>query len=142
MKRSSLVICCFVARAVFAQTTTFQDKDFATGWTTTTLTGTVPATATATGAQVLTGGTGSTAPFRQVQHTGYNVIFAAHVHQPSTYDPATGEIVSIDYSYDLLGISLPPGQAVAYRLLLLQNGSYYTAPNDQVITNTWTTIPV
>jgi len=134
-----LFIFLSLASSAFAQT--YHDEDFAAGWTTSILIKTPPS-ATASATTVATGGTGSTPAYRQVDHSNYNSIFVAHVHQPSTYNPATGQVSSIDYSYDLLGIGLPAGSAVAYRLLLVQNGSYYTGPLDQIFGNNWTAFPL
>jgi len=129
--------CFFLAFPAFAQT--YQDADFGSGWTTSTLVAAPPG-ATATATRLPTGGFGPTSPFRRVVHANYTSIFAAHVNQTATYDLSMGEIASIVYSYDLLGVDLPSTQAVSYRLLLLQNGSFYSGPNDQVSTNTWITI--
>ena len=143
-KRSMFVIAhlCFASAAL---SQTFQDAKFSSGWTLTVLSQS-PNTATASATVVAIGGAGPSfppSPYRRVEHLNYNLIVVAHEHLPSIYDPSTGPITSIDYSYDLMGIGLPGGgQAVAYRLLLVQNGSYYAGPTDSVSTNTWTTIPL
>jgi hypothetical protein len=129
-----------IASFAFSQPT-FQDADFATGWTTTLLTK-VPATASAPASVVTTGGVGLTPAFRQVQHSNYNFIVAAHSNQLATYNPANGAIASLDYSYDIRGIGVPAASAVGFRLLVLQNGTAYGAPYDQVFGSAWLTVPV
>jgi hypothetical protein len=136
-----IFLCLYLASSAAAQSN-FQDANFSSGWSTTVLSGQLPASATAVATTVPTGGTGPTPPYRKVEHLNYNLIFAAHVHQPSIYDPATGAITSIDYSYDLLGFKLEQDSlAVAYRLLLVQNGTYYTGPTDQITFDRWTSFP-
>jgi hypothetical protein len=138
--RSMLLVVahlCFVSIA-FGQPT-FLDVDFNAGWTHTILAKT-PSTATLT-VTAMTAGGSVTPPYRRVEHLNFSSIVVAHVHLPSTYDPATGSVATISYSYDLLGISLPTGQAVAYRLLLVQSGSHYAGPNDAISAATWTGFP-
>jgi hypothetical protein len=120
---------------------TFQDADFTTGWTTTILTKS-PASASALPAVIAAGGIGATPAFRQVQHANYNLIVAAHINQVSTYNPANGAIGSLDYSYDIRGIGVPTKAAVAFRLLVMQNGTAYGTPYDQVFGSTWVTVPI
>lgn len=68
------------------------------------------------------------------------MIFVAHVYQPFVYDPVSqGAIGTLSYSYDLRHYNPPNGQAVAYKLLILQNNTYYVGPLDSIFTNAWQT---
>lgn len=78
--------------------------------------------------------------YRRVTHT-YDTgdIFVAHLRGGAVYNPATqAPNCTIAYSYDVIHFNPPPSQAVAYSLLLYQNGSYYWRPEDDVYDEVWT----
>lgn len=124
-----------------AATVTFTDGTFLdTSWTASKIVDTTAgATATFSTGQIASGG--NPGQFRQVVHT-YNAgdIFVAHLNTGAVYDPSVaGAIVSIDFSYDLIHLNPPAGQAVAYGLVLRQNDSYYyRSPLDTIFPATWT----
>lgn len=85
---------------------------------------------------------GNPGPDREVVHN-YSVggILVGHWNTTFTYDPSvSGAISTVIYSYDLIHINPPANQAVAYRLLILQGGNYYSTPaSDAIFPQTWTT---
>lgn len=117
----------------------FTDGAFA-GWTSSKIVDTTSG-ATATVVASVDTVAGNPAPSRRVVHTyGTGQISAAHLHPSAFYEPATmGSIGSLSYSYDARHFSPPAGQAVAYALLVLQNGTYYRGPIDNVLNDTWQT---
>jgi hypothetical protein len=130
-----LFMLLLLAPGAFAQT--YHDENFATDWLMTILNQS-PASATAFAKVVSSGGIGSTPAYRQVDHSNFDKIEVAHVYQQAMHDPAAGKISSIAYSYNITGIGLGSDRAVAYRLLLVQNGSYYISPIvDQVFGSSW-----
>lgn len=142
MVRSIVAAVALLAAATApAATVTFFDDTFAGGdWDATKIIDTTAgATATFGVTQVAAGG--NPGDFRQVTHV-YDAgdIFVGHVALGATYDPlATGAIASLGYSYDLIHIDPPPGQAVAYGIAFYQSGSWYsTAPLETTFTETWT----
>jgi hypothetical protein len=69
-------------------------------------------------------------------------IQVAHLNNLAIYDPASqGAIASINYSYDLRHYDPPSNQAVAYSLLILQNGIYYATSVDNIFTDSWQQFP-
>ena len=81
---------------------------------------------------------GNPAPGRSTKHTyGAGAIRVAHLSSNCFYPPASqGSLASITYSYDA---KLDVGSnQVAYRLILLQNNTYYIGPLDTVALDTWT----
>lgn len=130
-----------VVTAAPAATVTFSDGTFAGGdWDATKIIDTTAgATATFNATQVAAGG--NPGDFRQVTHI-YDAgnIFVGHLALGATYDPsASGAIVSLDYSYDLIHINPPPNQAVGYGIALYQTGSWYSsAPFDLIFPQVWT----
>jgi len=80
---------------------------------------------------------GNPAPGRTTQHTySAGFIRVAHLSSNCFYTPATqGSLASITYSYDArLNTG---GNQVAYRVLLLQNNTYYIGTLDTVSLDTW-----
>ena len=75
-------------------------------------------------------GNGTPAPGRTTQHNygaGGSAIRVAHLSSGCAYNPATqGPITTISYKYDAK--VAPGGGSVAYRMLVLQNGTYYIGP--------------
>jgi hypothetical protein len=97
--------------------------------------------ATFTAMQVSTGG--NPGPFRYTRHNFcQGTMIVAHLTSAAVYDPSTqGAIASISAAFDLIHLNAPPGQAVAYGILLLQGEAYYTTPiGDTVVDPTWTHI--
>lgn len=134
-------VVLLVASAAPAATVTFFDGTFAGGdWDATKIVDTTSgATATFGVTQVAAGG--NPGDFRRVTHIyDEGSIFVGHLALGATYDPsATGAIVSLGYSYDLIHIDPPPSQAVAYGIAIYQSGSWYsTAPFDVIFPQTWT----
>lgn len=133
-------LACALAVTVLcrpAQAQTFADGTFS-NWTTTKI---IDTTSGATASVVASVDTlGLPGPSRRTKHT-YNLglIRAAHLQSSALYDPSTGAITALTYSYDLnLHASLTGGGCVAYALLLLQNGTYYVGPTDSICINSWT----
>ena len=123
-----------------ADTQTFTDGVFPVScWTSTKIVDTTPSSA-ATFVSTSPGAGGNPANYRDTKHTfGLGTIIVAHMNACAWYDPSTVPIAAIDVSYDLIhftGISI--GGAVAYRLALLQNGTYYGAVNDDIFSTAWT----
>jgi hypothetical protein len=58
---------------------------------------------------------------------------AGAVHDPSV----DGAITSVNFSYDLFHFNPPPSQAVAFGLLVLQNGTYYKSTDDLAFDAAW-----
>jgi hypothetical protein len=86
---------------------------------------------------------GNLGDFREVVHNlsfSPGSLFVAHMNNTDIDNPAvSGPISTIDFSYDLNQFNPPPNQAVAYDLLLFQNGSYYDfSSGDLIFTNSWT----
>lgn len=115
----------------------FYDGSFGGSWTSTKIVDTTPG-ASATFASVTTLADGGLPPCRQTTHNyDSGVIVVAHVDANSNYDPSTGPICSIDGAYDLIHYTAPNG-AVRYRLLIVQNGTYYhDASGTDVFPNLW-----
>ncbi len=131
----------FVASAASAATITFFDGDFAgADWSATKIVDTTAgATASFVAVQGSTGG--NPGAYRQVTHAfDAGNIYVGHLASGATYDPsASGAIVSLDYSYDLIHINPPAGQAVAYAIVIEQGGSWYSStPFDAIFPETWT----
>jgi DNA-binding beta-propeller fold protein YncE len=84
---------------------------------------------------------GNPGAFRYVLHS-YDTgdIGVAHLRTGFEYDPSrAGPISGIDYSYDLIHLNPPPGQAVQYNLLLAQGGCLYqSSRHDLIFTQAWT----
>ena len=90
--------------------------------------------------QVGSGGNGGS--FRQTTHnwTGPGGMNVHHMNNAAVYDPGvSGAISSIDFSFDLNWLNAPgPTNAVSYRLLLLQDGIFYTTFVSELIQqNNW-----
>jgi PEP-CTERM motif len=120
---------------------TFADGTFANAdWTATAIVKDSP-TYTFTDTQQTSAG--NPGDFREVVHDLSNhpgSLIVAHMNNFDVYNLAVnGPISSLDFSYDLNQFNPPPTQAVAYDLLLLQNGSYYTlSSQDLIFVNAWT----
>lgn len=84
---------------------------------------------------------GNPTDYRQTTHTyGNGAIVVAHLNTQCSYNPQTqGALVSLGYSYDLRHFNPPAGQAVAYRLLVFQNNTYYAGSVDSVFNDQWST---
>jgi len=123
-----------------AATVTFTDDIFLdSNWSATKIVDTTAgATATFIAGQSVTGG--NPGSYRQVQHTyDAGIIAVGHLNLSAIYDPSvTGAIASIAYSYDLIHLNPPPSQAVAYSVLIYQNGTYYRRSFDNIFPETWT----
>lgn len=120
-----------------ADTVQFNDGWFGATWTSTKILDTTSGSS-ATFSSVTNFFDGGPVPCRETTHNfDAGVIVVAHVNSAATYDPASGAICAIDGAYDLIHYTDPNG-AVRYRLLLVQNGTYYhhTAGTD-VYPNLW-----
>ncbi len=141
--RSVLLVIGLGLGTLTAQVVTFSDETFSDAdWTAQKVEDTTPgASAVFTAAQVSSGGSGAdNGPFRRVTHQyTQGLIGVAHLRAGAVYDPAgQGSIASIGYSYDAIHLNPPPGLAVGYSLVLLQNGMYYRSlPQDNVFNGTW-----
>jgi hypothetical protein len=116
---------------------TFNNAD----WTATAIYNTGSPAYTFTDSQQISGG--NPGDFREVVHTlsgSAGSLIVAHMNTGDIYNPAvSGPISTIDFSYDLIQFNPPANQAVAYDLLLFQNGSYYDfSSGDLIFTNSWT----
>jgi hypothetical protein len=123
-----------------AQTVTFSDGTFADAdWSSAKIADTTAGSAaTFTAGQIATGGNPDA--YRQTFHsycTGYMAV--AHVRIGAVYDPGVnGPITGIDASYDLRHFLPPSGQAVSYKVLLLQDGNYYgSLPGSPTFLDSW-----
>jgi len=138
---ASLLIC-LLCKAAQAQT--YSDSTFNTSnWTCNVLFPISTTGATATCSPNIIDG--KLQPSRQTIHNwptsgiSQTQIFVAHLEINSFYDPATqGAIGSLSYSYDARHYNPPAGQAVAYSVLIFQNGSYYRSTVDSVLVDAWT----
>lgn len=128
------------AGPVHAATVVFSDDTFANpDWTAAKIVDTTAGqTATFVAGQVTSGG--NAGAYRQVNHVyDAGIIVVGHAKSGALYDPAaTGAIVAIAYSYDLIHLDPPPGQAVAYGIALFQGGNVYSTPLDNIFPATWT----
>src|SRR4029079_9306362 len=117
-----LMLTSAAARATIFTDGTFVDAD----WTASKIVDTTAGqAATFAAGQVATGG--NSGAYRRVAHT-YDAgsIMVAHLRAGAVHDPSVdGAITSINFSYDLFHFNPPPSQAVAFGLLVLQNGTYY-----------------
>jgi hypothetical protein len=113
---------------------TFNDVD----WTGTKIVDTTGGGANFTASQIASGG--NPGAYRRNNHfydTG--TIQVAHLRNGATYDPSVqGAASNIQISYDLIHLSPPQNQAVAFGLLVFQNGSYYAGPEDLIFDESWT----
>ncbi len=114
------------------------DGDFINeNWTATKLSVSTAATANFSSLREPSGGT--PAAYRRTEHVfSEGSIIVAHLYNGFTYSPSiNGAIAAIGYSYDLRHFTGPASGAVAYRLLLFQNGKYYAGPNDEIYNDKW-----
>lgn len=129
-----------LAGPVQAATVVFSDDTFANAdWTAAKIIDTTAGqTASFAAGQVASGGNADA--YRQVNHVyDAGIIAVGHAKTGAVYDPAaSGAILAIAYSYDLIHQDPPPGQAVAYGIALFQGGSVYSAPLDNIFPATWT----
>ena len=132
-----LLLVPFAGRAFATDTITLQEGWFGASWTSTKILDTTPG-ASATFASVTNFFDGGPVPCRETTHNfDSGAIVVAHVDANATYDPANGAICSIDGAYDLIHYTAPNG-AVRYRLLIVQNGTYYhDASGTDVYSNLW-----
>lgn len=82
---------------------------------------------------------GTPAPSRKTQHVyPQGWINCAHIWLGGTYDPSSGAIVNLSYSYDLIHYTATLG-GVRYSPLILQNSTYYWIPlGDDIRSASWT----
>lgn len=128
----SLLCGVLLAAPAYAEVV-FEDGDFVDAqWTAEILLDTTTSGATI---EVVTQPTGG-APgaYRQSTHSyDAGTLHVAHLKPLATYDPSSeGAIGFIDFSFDLL-LEVGAPYAVRYRLLLVQNGNYYTSVAGDVI---------
>lgn len=138
--RFALVGWLCLASAAHAATVTFADDTFSdAAWSATKILDTTSGGAASFSAGQA-GSAGNPGSFRETVHTySLGSIVVAHAHAPATYDPSvSGGIVSVDFGYDLIHLNPPPGQAVAYSIVLVQNGNYYRAASyDTIFGASW-----
>ncbi|MBL8863748.1 MAG: hypothetical protein JNK02_17295, partial [Planctomycetes bacterium] len=128
LRRSTLATAAALvalgAPAVAGDTVQFTDGWFGGTWSSAKILDTTPGSA-ATFASVTNYFDGLPVPCRETTHNyDTGTIVVAHVDASATYDPANGAICTIDGAYDLIHYTAPNG-AVRYRLLIVQNGTYY-----------------
>lgn len=82
---------------------------------------------------------GTSAPSRKTQHDyPQGWINCAHIWLGGTYDPSSGAIVNLSYSYDLSHYTATLG-GVRYSPLIVQNSTYYWIPlGDDIRSASWT----
>jgi hypothetical protein len=115
----------------------FSDGAFnASSWTATKLNASTATTANVSATQAASDG--KPGDYRRTEHTfSAGSIIVAHLNNGFTYDPsAGGAITAISYDYHLRHFT-PDQGAVAYRLLLFQNGKYYAGPIDEIYNDKW-----
>ena len=129
----SMIILAAQCVAIGAQT--FQDSAFTAGWTETLVTGTGGSSSGATFIAV-PDSAGFPSLSRKTTHNypAGGDIFVAHEYTPSSYNPATGAIVTLTYSYD--AISYTPLN-VAYSFLVKQGGTYYICTPEDYSAAAW-----
>lgn len=121
-----------------ASMVTFTDGTFDNWMASKILDDTTSGNATFSANQASSGGNPS--EFRRVTHS-YQAgsIFVGHLFQEASYTPFTqGELLSLDFEYDLVQLNPVPSQAVAYGLLLVQNNTHYLSSTDLIFDGTWT----
>ena len=124
----AVVLAVLLPARSLAQPVTFTDGDFA-DWTATEIFNTLTESAGFTAQREPTGG--NLGAYWRTTHTlnGIGGLGVAHEFAGAVYDPSTqGPIAAIDFSYDL--INLNNVAVVAYRLMILQEGTYYNTQND------------
>lgn len=137
---ASVLTWLMMASAATAATVTFTDGTFADAdWSASKIVDTTAGTtATFVAGQVVTDG--NPGAYRQVQHNyDAGIIVVGHLKSDAIYDPSfSGAIQSIDFSYDLIHLNPPPSQAVAYGILLVQDGTYYRPGLSNIFDESWT----
>ena len=126
----AVVLAVLLPARSLAQPVTFADGDFA-AWTATEIFNDLTESAGFTAQREPTGG--NPGAYRRTTHTlnGIGGLGVAHEFAGAVYDPSTqGPIAAIDFSYDL--INLNNVAVVAYRLMILQEGTYYNTQNDVI----------
>ena len=75
-------------------------------------------------------------PAAQKDHTH---VWVFHEFQGAAYNPAAGELLSIDYSEEQLQFNPPfPGAAIAWAPAIKQNGTVYVGPRNSFTHSTFT----
>ncbi len=129
-----------------AAVTTFTDSSPGTSWISTKVTDTTAGSA-ATFSIVNQGSGGNTGAYRQVTHTfGFGGLGVAHLPDTTTttaqqfcwYPISQGEVLTIDYCYDLVHTTGNGSSAVAYTMMIQQGGNYYRPAQDAIFNTTWT----
>jgi hypothetical protein len=135
----AVLVAALVAPTGRAQAQTFFDGTFGGTWTSTKIVDTTPGQS-ATFTSVTQSSGGNPGDYRDTAHTfGLGAIIVAHMNSAAVVDPSLVSVQSISFSYDLNYFDEQTvGGAVAYRLALLQAGSYYSTGNDNIFTNAWT----
>ncbi|MGH9672571.1 MAG: BACON domain-containing protein, partial [Bryobacteraceae bacterium] len=136
---------CFLTAALLfpvvllGQITVLQDSDFAlASWTATKVTDTTPGAVSTFVVEQRQGGMPGAFRFLR-QNFGVGFMRVAHARTGAVYDPRrSGAIASIDYSFDGNLLGPIPTRAVAYSILLVQNGTHYETTNHIVTGGGWT----
>ena len=95
--------------------------------------------ATFTAGQVTSGG--NPGSYRNVTHNySQGSIWIAHLRDAAIYDPAReGPVTGLNFSLDVIHFHPPPGQAISFGPLLVQNGSTYVdSTGNTIFEEVWT----
>src|SRR5262245_47595237 len=135
----ALLAVALIAGSARAQTHKYFDGTFGGTWTSTIIVDTAPP-ATVTSTTLASGG--NPGAYRDTTHTfGLGAVIVAHINSAAVFNPPSEQMWSIDFSYDLNYFDASTvGGAVAYRLAMLQAGSYYGTANDNIFVNSWTPV--
>jgi hypothetical protein len=125
--------------AIPAHTATFEDSTFPNSdWDSIKIVDTTGNDAFFDAYQQATGGNPDEYRYVRQEYT-LGTIMVAHLNDHTIYDPSMeGALETVDFSYDLIHLDPPPGQAMAFSLVLLQDGSYYGGPWDDIYAELWT----